>query len=135
VDTSALVKRVVPEAESEAFTQWFDGALADGIELLASALAEVELARVVRVRMPAVSVLELAPYVEAALSGVDVVPLEPDVVELAQWLGPGTLRSLDALHLATARVLNVDFLVTYDRHLADACAYVGLRVVTPRPAT
>ena len=48
-------------------------------------------------------------------------------------LGPAALRSLDALHLATALEMGADLtgLVTYDERLAEASRGVGLAVVTP----
>lgn len=48
-------------------------------------------------------------------------------------LGPPTLRTLDAIHLATAMELGreLDAFVTYDTRLAVAARWVGLVVAAP----
>ena len=57
----------------------------------------------------------------------------PAVVESASRLPDPMLRSLDAIHLATALVLREDLeaLVTYDERLADAAGAHGLTVASP----
>jgi len=53
------------------------------------------------------------------------------VTALARRVRPDRLRSLDAIHLASALVIDADVVLTYDERLARACADNGLRVATP----
>ena len=55
------------------------------------------------------------------------------MIEAAMSVEPSTLRTLDALHLATALALRPDLagIVVYDRTLADAARAAGLTVFAP----
>ena len=68
------------------------------------------------------------------LGTIDLVRLNDTVLEAAGVLLPVTLRSLDAIHLATAQQLGSDLgrLVTYDERMASAARALGLRVISPR---
>jgi len=124
LDTSALTKLVVAEAESSALRAW----AASHEEFVASDLARTELARAVRRVAPA-----LMPAARAVLDSLTLIAARPDLFDAAGRLDPPTLRSLDALHLATALDLgdDLDAFVTYDDRLADAAARYGLTVVAP----
>jgi len=71
------------------------------------------------------------------LEGVIVIKLIPEMLERAASLEPATLRSLDAIHLATAlhlvaeRAIELSHFVVYDRRLAVAARDAGLRVISP----
>lgn len=67
------------------------------------------------------------------LESVAMVPLDDDVLDEAAVLGPDGLRSLDALHLATAMVIRdeIAVFVTYDQRLAEAATAQGFAVVSP----
>jgi len=92
-----------------------------------TASASVELARAVARTWPA-----LAPDARELLNAFDYVTIDDDIVDGAMS-EPGRLRSLDAIHLATARVLGTDLtaIATYDVRLADAAKNAGLEVVAP----
>lgn len=68
---------------------------------------------------------------EVALSGVAAAPLDDEVIALARRLGPPALRTPDALHLATAVLLDVDVFIAYERRLLDAARESGLLVEAP----
>ncbi|WP_345702736.1 PIN domain-containing protein [Pseudonocardia eucalypti] len=68
---------------------------------------------------------------EAALSEIDEYPIDPEVVSLARRVGPDGLRSLDAIHLASAVLADADLVLTYDERMAVACAEFGLAVARP----
>ena len=125
LDSSAAVKLVLDEPESAALRQWLGQS---DSTLLSSYLLRVELMRsAVAWGSRAVS---LARFV---VSRVHLVAIDNTVVEAAGHLGSPSLRSLDAIHLATA-LQHVRFaraLVTYDRRLADACRAHGVAVVSP----
>jgi predicted nucleic acid-binding protein len=127
LDTSALVKLVHPEAETDALVRWL-GERPD-LPWVASALVEVELVRAVRVAEPADLV-----HVPAVLARVDMVDIDGIVRANAAAVAPETVRSLDAIHLATALELAADLtaLVAYDKRLGEAAAAAGLTWTAPR---
>jgi predicted nucleic acid-binding protein len=67
------------------------------------------------------------------LARVDLVRVNDRVLNLASTLLPLELRSLDAIHLATASLLGADLgeIVTYDERMAAAAQSMGFRVSSP----
>ena len=67
------------------------------------------------------------------LADVEVVDLDRAIAGVAATVGPPALRTLDAIHLATAIALlpDLDAFVTYDDRLAEAARAIGLPVVRP----
>jgi predicted nucleic acid-binding protein len=67
------------------------------------------------------------------LEGLALLPIDDAVLGEAASLGPAELRSLDALHLATALSIRdeIGACVTYDQRLADAAGGRGLNIVRP----
>ncbi|MGH7910713.1 MAG: PIN domain-containing protein [Candidatus Dormibacteraceae bacterium] len=133
VDASALIKRSIRDAESAALSEALDRYVGEGSALVASTLAWVEVSRAIRSRPDAAGRDDGATReaIDVALSGVAGRPITGDVISLARHIGPTVLRSLDALHLATALLLGVDLIVTYDDRLISACRYNGFAVATP----
>nr|MDT0664219.1 type II toxin-antitoxin system VapC family toxin [Micromonospora sp. DSM 115978] len=130
VDSSALIKRVAIEPESNAFVEAFDGYYANRYTVVSSSLAWIEVARALHAR--ALSAFSVATvHADAALSGVAEHPISPEVVSLARRIRPPVLRSLDAIHLASALLIDADQVVTYDVRLAAACTENGLAVTSP----
>lgn len=130
LDSSALIKRSIEEAESDAADRAIDDYVARGDVLLSSSLAWVEVSRAIRARRT-----DTGPgtedAIDIALSGVAERMITDEVIGLARRIAPRVLRSLDAIHLATAILLDVDEIMVYDERLADACHRHGLRVVAP----
>ena len=126
LDSSALVKLVLDEPESAGLESWLTSRAP--LSVTASDLVRVELIRAVARAAPAG-----VPRARTLLTGVDLVPITRDLLETAADLGPPSLRSLDALHLATALSLGsaLDAFVVYDERLAQAAADAGLPVVAP----
>lgn len=125
VDTSAAAKLLVDEPESSAVAGWLDQRALASEVIISNLLLETELRRfAVREGLSQVAVTEI-------LDRVDLV--EPDrALHHEAGILPGhTLRSLDALHLATVLRLDVEFLLTYDLRLTEAAEALGVRVVTP----
>ena len=124
LDTSAAAKLLVDEDESEALAAYLDGTV-NGQELISSALLETELRRLaIRLELDQSMVTEL-------LARVDLVDPPRSLFHEAGLL-PGThLRSLDALHLATALRVDSDTFLAYDARLLDAARSVGLQVHSP----
>ena len=125
MDTSALTKLVVAEPESAALHAW---ATTPGRVLVTSDLTRTELVRAVR-RVDAT----LALAARAVLDAVVLIRATPAVFESAARLDPPGLRTLDALHLATALILGDDLeaMVTYDERLAQSCTPYGVTVLAP----
>jgi len=125
LDTSALVKLVVAEAESSSLDRWISETDAVAVS---SDLARTELARAVRRGSP-----HLMGRAREVLDSLNLVKLSTSTFEEAGRLEPTTLRGLDALHLAAALRLadDLDGLVTYDERLAEAAAALGVPVVAP----
>ncbi|TCC20853.1 type II toxin-antitoxin system VapC family toxin [Kribbella speibonae] len=128
-DSSALIKRVVAEEESDDLVDFLDARYEQGDVLASSSLAWVEVSRVVlaRVRTPA----DAGELIDGAMSGIDERQLTTEVISVARRIEPLILRSLDALHLATAVLIDADLVVTYDERLADACRRNALAVASP----
>jgi len=134
VDSSALIKRVVIEAESDALEETLQLHVGNSDALLSSSLAWIEVSRALRGRLEGMHRDGVAAAVEDSLSGVGERPITPDVVSLARRIGPAVLRSLDAIHLATAVLLDADVVLTYDDRLAAAARHNDLTVLSPSAA-
>ena len=126
LDSSALVKLVLPEPESPALLEL----LADSPDALSSALAVVEVVRAAR-RASTEAVAERRA--REVMAAVNLIEIDDQVIDLASRLEPTNLRSLDAVHLASALSVGSDLeaMVVYDVDLTEAAKRVGLRVVTP----
>jgi predicted nucleic acid-binding protein len=122
LDSSALVKLVVAEPETRALR-----AHVAGRPLGSSEIALVEVVRACK--------RAGAPTVERAarrlVSGAFLVRVDRALLERAAELTSGRLRSLDAIHLASALHVRPDELIAYDRRLLEAAAGAGLTVSSP----
>jgi predicted nucleic acid-binding protein len=126
-DTSAVIKLLAEESHSRACAAFYDGHT--DAEWVSSALLRIELTRVVTRAMPA-----LLPDARDLLSAFSYIAIDNDVVEGAMNEPDRGLRSLDAIHLATARILSGDLsaIVSYDDRLLKAAADAGLGTESPR---
>ncbi|SRR5216683_1030650 len=127
LDSSALVKLVRQEAESGPLRRFLRRHRADG--RVTSALARVEVVRAVTGGGSAAVV-----HARRQLARVDQINLDRQLLDEAAALAPGTvLRSLDAIHLASARAVGSDLraLVSYDLRLNAAAAVLGIAVDAP----
>lgn len=124
VDSSAIVKLVHLEPESQALIDYLT---TDEIEVSTSVVAEIEVIRALR------RLRNARPEIEQALKGFYLLGLDEEVRQDACTIGATTLRSLDAVHLATALAIGDEDLefITYDDRLADAARREGLTVVQP----
>jgi predicted nucleic acid-binding protein len=124
LDASAAVKLVVAEAESKPLGRF----LADQLTRVSSRVLAVELMRAVLRRSPA-----SLDQARSLLHVMEFVELDASVAERAAGLEPVGLRSLDAIHLASALALadELDAFITYDARQADAARALGLTVAAP----
>jgi predicted nucleic acid-binding protein len=125
LDSSAIVKLAVRDNESVALRRY----LRRRRPLVSSSLARTE---VMRALLPGGDDAVAAGW--KVLSRLDLVRISTGVLDDAAVLLPTELRSLDAIHLATARRLGQDLgtLVTYDERMTEAATHLGHRVVAPR---
>ena len=124
LDASAAVKLVVVESESAALAEYLTGTDAR----MSSRVVGVELLRAVRRLRP-----ESEEHARELLAAMELVDLDAEITARASVLGPTGLRSLDAIHLASALALGseLDAFVTYDSRQADAAREAGLAVESP----
>ncbi len=126
LDSSAFVKLVVEEPETAAVRAF----LADRIaRRVSSALLRTESLRAVRHLGSAA-----LATVREGLRRVDLVGIDDRILDAAGTLEPQVLRTLDAIHLATAMAVGDDLeaIVTYDERMLDAARLMGLSTATPR---
>lgn len=124
VDSSALVKLVVEEPESAALRRH----LRRRSPLVASALVRAEVVRAVLPQGEAA-----VARAQTVLSAIDLIRVNDEILRAAGTLLPAEVRSLDAIHLATALHLGPDVgsLVTYDGRMAAAARALELRTLSP----
>lgn len=127
LDTAALVKLIRREPESDALADWLDARATT--TLVTSTLSEVELPRALRRTEPA-----LVAAVPALLAHIARYEIDELVrTTAASYLSPD-LRSLDAIHLATAQAVfggQLTSFVSYDKRLLSVVEAVGLPVASP----
>ena len=126
LDSAAVVKLVHAEPESAALRRWLDER-AD-IQWISSVLTEIESFRALARYAP-----EAASRLPAVLDQIDLIDLDQRIRMLAQTVTPATVRSLDAIHLATAlrSRSSLTSFVTYHQRLLDAAQALGLPINAP----
>lgn len=124
VDSSAWAKLLVDEPESAALSTWAANLLDEGATLASSHLLVAELYRL------ALRLGVAATEVTAALSVVNLALPDETTFRTAGLLA-GPIRSLDALHVATALELGADSFVSYDDRQLDAVRAVGIPASSP----
>ncbi|MDQ3757253.1 MAG: type II toxin-antitoxin system VapC family toxin [Actinomycetota bacterium] len=124
VDSSAIVKLVVEEPESAALRRH----LRRQRTLVSSALARTEVLRAILPFGP-----QAAQRANDVMARFELARVSDRVLSAAGTLLPPELRSLDAIHLATAQQLGADLakVVTYDERMAEVAQAMGLRVASP----
>ena len=125
IDSSALVKLIVSEQHSKSLRSWVDGCKQD---LFISELARTEVSRAIA-RVD----LNLNKQFNAIITRFGVIRVSTQVLTIAAVLSPTTLRTLDAIHLASCVILGDDLtgFVTYDNAQASAASVNSIEVITP----
>jgi predicted nucleic acid-binding protein len=118
-----MVKLIRAEPQSAAFLRWY----VETERVLMSRIGVIETVRVASRREHDPS------HRERLLREIEVLELTSDIAHRVGDIGPAWLRTLDAIHLASAlQVLPaLDAFVTYDDRLAAAARSLGLPVVRP----
>jgi predicted nucleic acid-binding protein len=123
--TSALVRLVIRERETGPLRRWL-GRRSDP-------LATSDLARTEPLRATRRVARDRMPQARAVLEIVALIRVSTEICESAAMIEPTTLRSLDAIHLASVMALgdDLDVIVGYDARLAGAAAALGLQTASP----
>lgn len=126
LDSSALVKLVLPEPETEALLEL----LKLWPERVSSSLARVEVLRAVRRAGEEDVVLRRA---EEVVARIGLLQIDTRILSAAARLEPRELRTLDAVHLATALSVGEQLgaVVAYDSRLAQAAEHYGVPILAP----
>ncbi len=125
LDSSALVKLVVPEPETEALR----AELALWERHVSSALVRTEVIRAcTRISSAARRVAE------RVVASLDLLAVDEAILNAAGRLKPLELRTLDAIHVASAQVLGsaLGVLVAYDARLVEGAKTARLSTIAPR---
>jgi predicted nucleic acid-binding protein len=131
LDSSALLKRAFAETGSGELEDRLLYYSSAGAVLVSSALAWIEVSRGIRGRSDAETPATITEVMDATMSGIAESPMSQQVVSLARRIGPPVLRSLDAIHLATATLIDADVIVAYDKRLSSVASELGFRVESP----
>lgn len=123
VDSSALTKLILDEPDSLAMRRWY----MESDRVLCSRIGIVETHRAVARGQPDPA------HLDVILRSLEVVELDTEIARRAAMVAPQSLRTRDAIHIASAAALaaELDAFVTYDDRLASAARNVGLPVVRP----
>jgi predicted nucleic acid-binding protein len=124
LDSSAIVKLAVEEPESAVLRRYLRRRT-----LVSSVLARTEVPRA----LIGEGAKGLAAG-RAVLARLDLIRVNDKVLDAAGQMLPPDLRSLDAIHLATARELGRDLsrLIAYDERLLEGARRLGVPVASPR---
>jgi predicted nucleic acid-binding protein len=117
------VKLVIREPETDELDTSIKGR-----EIVTSELSVVEVLRAVRLARPDP---ERMAEADRLLGSLDLAAVSSPILRRAAVLASSELRSLGAIHLATAERLGVSGMLTYDRRLGAAAERLGLAVLAP----
>jgi predicted nucleic acid-binding protein len=123
LDSSAILKLIFQEDESAALVR----SIKD--QCVTSSISRVEVLRIVQRTNP-----ESLNFAKTELSKFILIPISEVVIRIAEsFAGLATLRSLDAIHVASALLIqdSIDGLITYDLQMARNAQELGLVVHSP----
>jgi predicted nucleic acid-binding protein len=128
LDTSAMVKLVTAEQESPALINWLNAHPDE--HLATSAIGHIELIRAATRAGAAAT----AAAARTVASTIDTLVLTDTIAAIAATIPPAELRTLDAIHLATAHAHrhSLTAFCVYDRRLLEAAESQDLPTVSPR---
>jgi uncharacterized protein len=123
IDSSALVKLIIEEDESDAIRSFV------GQRLFTSVLTRIEVSRTlaraghlgVQVREQLIGFLDFLPISEELISSIENLPI------------PASVRSLDSIHIGSARLINplIGGVITYDKKMQEALTHLGIKWFAP----
>ncbi len=133
LDSAAAVKLIHAEADSTALRDFLDGR--SSVEWVSSSLVEIETYRALVRAVGSANMPAMINQFHTLLDLITRIEIDSGIRILAQTVTPPTVRSLDAIHLATGLRLRdqgrLTTFVTYDKRLAEAASTAGLTVDIP----
>jgi predicted nucleic acid-binding protein len=123
LDSSAILKLIFQEDESNALVRTITD------QCVTSSISRIEVIRIVQRTNPG-----SLGFAREELSKLILVPISEAVIRIAEsFAGLATLRSLDAIHVASALLVqnSIEGLVTYDMTMARNARELGLVVQSP----
>lgn len=131
VDTSALLKLLVREAESAAI----EDELLQWKELATSIITDVELPRAVaraREERPD-AVIDGSLVLQGVLASAATIAFDADISAAARRVEPVHVGALDAIHIASALSLGEQLagVATYDKRMQGSLNLLGIEVIAP----
>ena len=123
LDSSAILKLIFQEDESNALVRTITDQCAT------SSISRIEVIRIVQRTNP-----ESLGFARQELSKLILIPISEAVIRVAEsFTGMATLRSLDAIHVASALLIHdsIEGLITYDAQMARNARELGLVVQSP----
>jgi predicted nucleic acid-binding protein len=121
IDTNIVLAAIRCESPDAALPKLAQHARKMRVPLVTSTLTRIEIRRIlIREGIP------ISPSVTSVFEGFDIVRFTEDIGELAARLPVMCLKTLDAIHLATAIMTDCDAVITQDRQLINACTELGL---------
>lgn len=126
LDSSAFIKVVIEEPESAALRSYLGSSAA---RRTSSSLLRTEAMRAVRHQGD-----DAHTAVREGIRRIDLIAIDDRLLAVAGLLEPGILRTLDAIHVATALAVgdDLDAIVSYDTRMLEAATLLGLPTATPR---
>jgi len=123
LDSSAILKLIFQDDESAALVRAIKNQCAT------SSISRIEVVRTIQCTNP-----EILGFAKVELSKLILVPISHAVIRIAEsFAGLATLRSLDAIHVASALLMqdSIEGLITYDIQMARNAKELGLVVHSP----
>jgi len=127
IDASIALHALLPGGDARAL-RWLDTTTLAGEEVFSSTLLQLELTRVLRREELDVSMAR------PVLDRVNQVSIDDGILRFAAAI-EAHVKSLDAIHLASALLLDAGVVLTYDQRLAVACIESGPAVAAPGPCS
>jgi predicted nucleic acid-binding protein len=123
LDSSAAIPLIRAEESTPKVREYLQDLRIDQHYLISGRIIETEMRR-------AATRLDIdQSEVSSVLRGIEIIEITPAIFRAAGQTQPQHLRSLDALHLATALAANASVMITLDQRLIEACSEVGLSVL------
>jgi len=133
LDSSAMLKKMFAEDEVDDFRATVQMLKATGSTFITSVLSQVEVRRAIRraVASGRITAESAEENAKTLFDGVDLTGIDQNVIDEAGEIDGESLRSLDAIHLATARIIEADLVITYDDRMLRACMDAGVMTAQP----
>lgn len=127
LDTSVVLKRVRAEDDSTDVLRLISRHAQAGDSLVTSALTWVETSRALH-RIGVRERTELDSLTDRAVGDLVRVAIAAPVIDLAAHLSVQYMKTLDALHVASAMIVRADLVITRDEQMRNACEALSLAV-------